>query len=103
MSYIDELLKSLYVMAAMVEARDPYTGDHVYCRSCGGQAEVERDGGAVRVKSTGRKGSIEDLQPEADMDLIGALIRETARHVKAKAPRSGLARLFRWGDQAQAA
>ena len=79
------------------------TGDHVYCRSCGGQAEVERDGGTVRIKATGRKGSIEDLQPEADMDLIGALIRETARHLKARAPRSGLARLFRWGDQAQAA
>ena len=93
MSYIDELIKSLYVMAAMVEARDPYTGghlwrvsqfsrilagahglpdtdvaryrnktgDHVYCRSCGGEAEVEHDGGAVRIKPTGRKGSIIDV------------------------------------------
>ena len=30
MKYIDELLKSLYVMASMVEARDPYTGGHLW-------------------------------------------------------------------------
>lgn len=30
MNYIDELLKSLYVMASMVEARDPYTGGHLW-------------------------------------------------------------------------
>jgi HD-GYP domain-containing protein (c-di-GMP phosphodiesterase class II) len=30
MNYIEELLKSLYVMASLVEARDPYTGGHLW-------------------------------------------------------------------------
>ncbi len=30
MNYVEELLKSLYVMASMVEARDAYTGGHLW-------------------------------------------------------------------------
>lgn len=30
MSHIEDLLKSLYVMASLVEARDPYTGGHLW-------------------------------------------------------------------------
>ena len=30
MDHIDELLRSLYVMASLVEARDPYTGGHLW-------------------------------------------------------------------------
>lgn len=77
------------------------SGDHVYCRHCGGEAEVVRTGGTVSIVGTGRKGSIADLQPEADMDLIDALIRETVRHLNGTVtpPRRGLARLFRWGAQ----
>ena len=30
MNHIEDLLKSLYVMASMVEARDPYTGGHLW-------------------------------------------------------------------------
>lgn len=30
MDHISELLKSLYIMASMVEARDPYTGGHLW-------------------------------------------------------------------------
>jgi ribosomal protein S27AE len=30
MNYVEELLKSLYVMASLVEARDPYTGGHLW-------------------------------------------------------------------------
>jgi HD domain len=80
----------------IVVRRRNKTGDHVYCRHCGGEATVEREGDAVRITPTGRNGSVEDLQPEADMDLIGALVRETARQLdgKAQPPRRGLARWF---------
>jgi hypothetical protein len=30
MNHVEDLLKSLYVMASMVEARDPYTGGHLW-------------------------------------------------------------------------
>lgn len=30
MNYVEELLKSLFVMASLVEARDPYTGGHLW-------------------------------------------------------------------------
>lgn len=30
MSHIEDLLKSLYIMASLVEARDPYTGGHLW-------------------------------------------------------------------------
>lgn len=30
MNYLEQLLKSLYIMASLVEARDPYTGGHLW-------------------------------------------------------------------------
>ncbi len=72
-------------------------GDLVYCRNCGGEAEVKSVGASVSIAPTGNKGSSEDLQPEADMDLIDALIRETVRHIDSleQPPRRGLTRWFR--------
>ncbi|MBI1174327.1 MAG: HD domain-containing protein [Sideroxydans sp.] len=83
----------------IVVRRRHKSGDHVYCRNCGGEAAVERDGDSIRIAPTGRKGSFADLQPEADMDLIDALVRETVRHLndRASSPRRGLARWFNWG------
>jgi len=77
------------------------SGDHVYCRNCGGEAEVVRKGNEVGIKPTGRKGSTEDLQPEADMDLIDALTRETVRQLNGTVtpPRRGLSRWLHWGAQ----
>lgn len=76
-------------------------GDHVYCRNCGGEAVVERNDDIVRIAGTGGKGSTEDLQPEADMDLIDALVRATVRHLNGKVlpQRRGLSRIFRWGAE----
>lgn len=81
----------------IVVRRRNRSGDLVYCRHCGGEAVVERDGAAVHVSSTGRKGSEEDLEPDVDIDLIDALIRETARHIKdsAKPAKRGFLGLFR--------
>lgn len=57
--------------------------DTVFCRHCGGEARIEREGEGIRTVPTGRKGSAGDLQPEVDIDLVGALAREVARHVAA--------------------
>jgi len=85
----------------IVVRRGNKTGDHVYCRNCGGEAVVERNGDAISISATGRHGSVEDLQPEADMDLIDALVREVARHLNGKVQpqRRGLGRFFAWAAQ----
>lgn len=65
----------------IVVRHDQRSGDHVYCRHCGGEARVERDGAVIHATSTGRKGTPEDLQPEVDAALIDSLVRETARFI----------------------
>jgi HD domain len=85
----------------IVVRRRNNTGDHVYCRHCGNEATVEREGAAIRIVPTGRKGGIEDLEPDADMDLIDALIRETVHQLNGKVPppRRVLSRWFHRGAQ----
>lgn len=63
----------------IVVRRDHRSGDRVYCRHCGGEERVERNGAAIRAIPTGRKGTPEDLQPEVDVALIDSLVRESAR------------------------
>lgn len=81
----------------IVVRRGHRTGDHVYCRHCGGEAVVAWEGNAVHIASTGKKGTVEDLQPEIDVNLIDALIRETVRQIKQSntSKRHGLFGLFR--------
>lgn len=82
----------------IVVRRRHQTGDLVYCRHCGHEAAVEWDGDAVHISATGRKGSVEALEPDVDIDLIDALTREAARHIKPDAKRgnTGLLGLLRW-------
>lgn len=54
-------------------------GGHVYCRSCGGEYATETRAGELAVRPTGRTGSARDLEPEADTELIGRVVRESAR------------------------
>ncbi|MDD5328949.1 MAG: HD domain-containing protein [Sulfuricella sp.] len=63
----------------IVVRREQKSGDRVFCRHCGGEALVERDGDAIHVTATGRKGTPADLQPDIDDNLIENLVRETAR------------------------
>ncbi|PIX96228.1 MAG: phosphohydrolase [Hydrogenophilales bacterium CG_4_10_14_3_um_filter_63_21] len=81
----------------IVVRRGHRSGDHVYCRHCGAEAVVAWEGNAVHIASTGKKGTVEDLQPEIDVNLIDALIRETVRHIKqgAISKRHGFFGLFR--------
>lgn len=67
----------------IVVRRDHHTGDRVFCRHCGGEARVERDGDVIHVTPTGCKGTPEDLQPEIDGALIDSLVRESARVIAA--------------------
>jgi hypothetical protein len=53
-------------------------GDHVYCRTCGAEAVVEHKDGEVQVCPTGRTGTAQQLEPEADLDIIGELVQASA-------------------------
>jgi hypothetical protein len=63
----------------IVVRRDHHTGDHVFCRHCGSEARVERDGDVIHVFPTGLRGTPEDLQPEVDTALIDGLVHEASR------------------------
>lgn len=65
----------------IVVSRRHLHGDHVYCRSCGGEASVRREGGHLTIAPTGRRGTIRDLEPEIDGLLLDDLVRESSRHL----------------------
>lgn len=69
----------------LVLRRGQAAGTHVYCRNCGGEYRLEPDQGRLRTVATDRVGSAEDLEPEADTDLIARLVRESARAMLATA------------------
>lgn len=56
-------------------------GDHVYCRSCGGEASVDRHDGRLSIVPTGKRGNRHDLEPEIDNSLLAELVRESSRHL----------------------
>lgn len=55
------------------------TGDPVYCRRCGNEAILNRDGPSIGLELTGQRGGPAHLQPEADLDLIGDLVLDATR------------------------
>jgi len=65
----------------IVVSRRHLNGDHVYCRSCGGEANVIRDGEHLSIAATGRRGSKQDRQPEVDNALLNELVHESSRHI----------------------
>lgn len=69
----------------IVVSRHHDTGDHVYCRHCGGEAEVKREGAKLSIVPTGRRGNIKDLEPEIDNSLLDDLVKESSRHIEASA------------------
>lgn len=72
-------------------------GDRVYCRHCGAEAQVRRENGKFLISLTGKHGDAAALQPEADIDLIDALIRETAGLLYRR--KSGISRLLSFGSK----
>ena len=45
-------------------------GEKIYCRNCAGEFELDARDAELVARPTGRKGSAENLEPEADVDLI---------------------------------
>jgi len=63
----------------LVLRRGHKAGDHIYCRSCTGEYVAEESGGGLDVRPTGRQGQAQDLEPEADVELIARVVRDSAR------------------------
>ncbi len=76
----------------IVVRRKNRSGDRVYCRRCGAEAAVTFENGKFDISMTGKQGDAAALQPEADIDLIESLVRETAALVVRK--KSGISRIF---------
>ncbi len=62
----------------LVLRKGQQAGEHIYCRSCTGEYLTENQEGRLITKPTGRMGSPQDVEPEADTELISRLVRESA-------------------------
>jgi hypothetical protein len=65
----------------LVLRRDQSAGDRVYCRNCRGEFVIEPIGETLYAHPTGRRGSPQAVEPEADVALISRLVRESAQHL----------------------
>lgn len=65
----------------IVITRGHHSGDHTFCRHCGGEAKVERSKSGISIQPTGRKGRPAELEPEIDLDLIGELVQEVSHYL----------------------
>jgi len=63
----------------LVLRKGQQTGDHLYCRSCTGEYVTSLEAGQLATKPTGKMGKPQDVEPEADNELINRLVRETAQ------------------------
>ncbi|MDX8398572.1 MAG: HD-GYP domain-containing protein [Mariprofundaceae bacterium] len=66
----------------IVITRQHKTGDHTFCRHCGGEARVERLGQQIHIKPTGRKGTASELEVDIDLGLIEDLVKECSKHLQ---------------------
>jgi hypothetical protein len=62
----------------IVIRRGQHAGEHVYCRHCGNDAVIEEEHGVLKAVVTGHKGTPQQLEPEADLDLINELVKASA-------------------------
>lgn len=66
----------------LVRYRESRPGEHLYCRSCGGEYELALGPeGAMQAVATGRAGTPQQLQPTADSAQIGRLVQEVAQRI----------------------
>ncbi|MBK7664146.1 MAG: HD-GYP domain-containing protein [Sterolibacteriaceae bacterium] len=66
----------------LVRQRESRPGEHLYCRSCGGEYELgSGPDGAMQAVATGRAGTPQQLEPAADSALIGRLVQEVAQRI----------------------
>lgn len=65
----------------LVLRREQRPEDKVHCRSCGGEYRILAYGDdGFSVEPTGRRGTAEDLTPDADSDLIRRFMSDIAAH-----------------------
>ena len=62
----------------LVLKRSQQAGQHIYCRNCGGEFALEPADAAAGLvaRPTGGVGSAQDLQPDADHELIRKVVAE---------------------------
>jgi HD-GYP domain-containing protein (c-di-GMP phosphodiesterase class II) len=53
-------------------------GDYVYCRCCGGESRLRKQGNTRTLEMTWQHGEASALAPDSDRDLIGAMVDEIA-------------------------
>ncbi|MBU1363206.1 MAG: HD-GYP domain-containing protein [Gammaproteobacteria bacterium] len=63
----------------LVLRKGQQAGDHVYCRSCTGEYVTALEAGRLVTQPTGKLGKPQDVEPEADNELISRLVLESAR------------------------
>lgn len=53
-------------------------GAYVYCRCCGGESRLSKQGNTRKLEMTGHRGDASVLAPDCDHDLIGTMVDEIA-------------------------
>ncbi|PIW49463.1 MAG: phosphohydrolase [Zetaproteobacteria bacterium CG12_big_fil_rev_8_21_14_0_65_54_13] len=69
----------------IVVSRHHQSGDHLFCRNCGGESLFDKGDGNYHLRPTGRMGSAAQLKPEIDIDLIHELVLLAADHLQTDA------------------
>ena len=67
----------------LVIRRGQQPGQNIYCRNCGGEFALEPvdDDAGLIARPTGQVGSAQDLQPDADHELVRQVVVEAASHM----------------------
>ncbi len=65
----------------LVLTREQRAGEHIYCRNCAGEFVLKTQQQQLLALPTGRRGSAQDLQPQADHALIRRAVNAAAAHM----------------------
>ena len=67
--------------APVVVRSGQHQGDLIYCRVCGSEARLHKQGRAMQLERTGQMGDAAALAPDSDPVLISAMVKDIAPHV----------------------
>jgi hypothetical protein len=65
----------------LVIRREQQSGEHIFCRNCGGDFILQDDQQGLSAQPTGKQGEVRELEPEADIPLIQRVVAEAASHI----------------------
>lgn len=66
------------VIAVSKSAR---SGDHVFCKACGGEFQLHGNGDSFETEFQGNMGTPDQLKPEAELDPVDELIQQRPKKV----------------------